>query len=118
MDKILVMCLAALVALSCAEETKHSSPKVQVYSFQPGQYGKDNTLICHVSKFHPPDITIQLMKNGQELPNAEQTDLAFENDWHFHLTKHVAFKPMEGDKYSCKVTHGKTVKDFAWESNM
>ncbi|NHW87947.1 hypothetical protein, partial [Escherichia coli] len=55
MDKILVMCLAALVALSCAEETKHSSPKVQVYSFQPGQYGKDNTLICHVSKFHPPD---------------------------------------------------------------
>lgn len=117
MEKILVMCLAALVALTCAED-KHSPPKVQVYSYQPGEYGKDNTLICHVSNFHPPDITIQLMKNGQEISSAKQTDLAFEKDWHFRLTRNVAFTPMSGDKYSCRVTHGTSVKDFAWESNM
>ncbi|KAG7236827.1 hypothetical protein INR49_000204 [Caranx melampygus] len=64
-----------------------SPPKVQVYSRNPGEFGKENTLICHVTNFHPPDISIQLMKDGQEIPNAMQTDLAFKQDWHFHLTK-------------------------------
>uniref|UniRef100_A0A4W5LQE5 Beta-2-microglobulin n=1 Tax=Hucho hucho TaxID=62062 RepID=A0A4W5LQE5_9TELE len=63
----------------------HAPPKVQVYSRNPGEYGKDNTLICHVSGFHPPDISIQLLKNGVEIPDAKQTDLAFEQGWQFHL---------------------------------
>lgn len=86
-----------------------------MYSRNPGEYGQDNTLICHVTNFHPPDITIQLMKDGVEIPNAMQTDLAFKQDWHFHLTKSVGFKPNSGEKYSCKVTHGSTpAKDYAW----
>lgn len=89
-------------------------PKVQVYSHKPGEFGKENILICHVSEFHPPDITIQLLKDGGEIPNANQTDLAFKKNWHFHLTKTAAFTPVVGEKYSCKVTHGSTVKDYAW----
>ncbi|KAF1372655.1 hypothetical protein PFLUV_G00268160 [Perca fluviatilis] len=115
---MLAWCLAALVAVSFAADSKHTPPKVQVYSHNPGEFGKDNTLICHVTGFHPPDITIQVMKDGVELPNAKQTDLAFKQDWHFHLTKSVPFTPMDGEKYTCKVTHGSTVKDYAWEPNM
>lgn len=89
-------------------------PKVQVYSHNPGEFDKENTLICHVSGFHPPDITIQLMKDGVELPNAKQTDLAFKQGWRFVLTKHVTFTPGHGEKYTCKVTHGTTVRDYAW----
>uniref|UniRef100_A0A8D3D290 Beta-2-microglobulin n=1 Tax=Scophthalmus maximus TaxID=52904 RepID=A0A8D3D290_SCOMX len=98
----------------CSVESKYSPPKVQLYSRDPGENGKDNTLICHVSDFHPPDITIQLMKDGVELPNAKLTDLSFKQNWQFHLTKSVPFLPNDGQMYSCKVTHGSNVKDYAW----
>ncbi|XP_035479933.2 beta-2-microglobulin [Scophthalmus maximus] len=113
-----VLCLAALAVFVCSVESKYSPPKVQLYSRDPGENGKDNTLICHVSDFHPPDITIQLMKDGVELPNAKLTDLSFKQNWQFHLTKSVPFLPNDGQMYSCKVTHGSNVKDYAWESNM
>ncbi|XP_004573138.1 beta-2-microglobulin [Maylandia zebra] len=114
-----VLCLAVIAAVYCAVEGKYSAPKTQVYSRNPGKYGEENVLICHVSDFHPPDITITLLKDGAEIPNAKQTDLVFNQDWHFHLTKHVAFTPKEGENYACKVTHGtQEPKTFGWESNM
>nr|ABB60036.1 B2-microglobulin [Larimichthys crocea] len=113
-----VLCLAALVAVCYSQDSKHTRPKVQVYSRDPGKFGSKNVLICHVSGFHPPDITIQLMKDEAELPNANQTDLAFKQGWRFHLTKNVAFTPLDGEKYSCGVTHGQKVSNYAWEPNM
>ncbi|XP_045927777.1 beta-2-microglobulin-like [Micropterus dolomieu] len=114
----ILLCLAALTAVCFAQDAKHTPPKVQVYSRNPGEYGKDNVLICHVSGFHPPDITIQLLKDGVELPGARQTDLAFKQDWRFHLTKNVDFTPVNGDKFVCKVTHGDKTNEYAWEPNM
>ncbi|NP_001098130.1 b2-microglobulin isoform X1 [Oryzias latipes] len=110
--------IAALAAFCCAAFSKTSPPTVQVYSRDPGQYGKENTLICHVSNFHPPDITIRLMEDDQELPEAKQTDLAFKQNWHFHLTKSAPFTPKQGARYTCKVTHSGLAKDYTWESNM
>lgn len=89
-------------------------PKVQVYSRNPGEFGQKNVLICHVSGFHPPDITIQLMKGEVELKDANQTDLAFKEDWHFHLTKSVFFTPQHEEAYICKVTHGNKVSKYTW----
>ncbi|XP_018552596.1 beta-2-microglobulin [Lates calcarifer] len=114
----LLMCLAAFAAVCFMVDSKNSPAKVQVYSRNPGEFGKANTLICHVSDFHPPDIKIQLMKDGMEIPNADQTDLAFKQGWLFHLTKNVDFTPTGGEKYSCRVTHGGVLKDYAWEPNM
>ncbi|KAK2858695.1 hypothetical protein Q5P01_003315 [Channa striata] len=115
----LLLCVAALVAVYCSVEAKITSPKVQVYSRDPGEFGKDNTFICHVSKFHPPDITIQLLEDGVEIPGAKQTDLAFKDDWHFVLTRSVAFKPEKGKRFTCKVTHGgNPSKEYVWEPNM
>ncbi|XP_040001420.1 beta-2-microglobulin-like [Xiphias gladius] len=113
-----VLCLAALAAFYCSVDSKESPPKVQVYSFKPGEFGKENQLICHVSDFHPPDLSIQLLKDGEEIPNAKQSDLAFKDNWHFHLTKTVPFTPKDGENYGCRVTHGMTVKNYAWEPNM
>ncbi|KAM9334838.1 beta-2-microglobulin-like [Symphorus nematophorus] len=116
--KFVVLCLAALAAVTSSQRATHTPPKVQVYSFAPGQYGKENILICHVSGFHPPDITIELLRDGSILPGANQTDLAFKKNWHFHLTKHVAFTPVDGQKFSCKVTHGQNTNEYAWDPNM
>ncbi|XP_030006672.1 beta-2-microglobulin-like [Sphaeramia orbicularis] len=114
-----VLLFGALAALYLTVESKTSPPKVQVYSRGPGEYGKENILICRVTGFHPPNIKIQLMKNDEELPNSVQTDLAFESDWHFHLTKHAPFTPQSGEKYVCRVTHGNAApKDYSWEPNM
>lgn len=85
-----------------------------MYSRNPGEFGKENVLICHASGFHPPDITIQLMKGEEELKNSNQTDLAFKEDWHFHLTKSVYFTPQSAEVYTCKVTHGGKVKMYNW----
>ncbi|KAM4718540.1 beta-2-microglobulin, like [Anableps anableps] len=97
---------------------KEASPKVQIYSRNPGKYGIDNVLICHVSGFHPPEIKIDLLKDGHEIPGGKQTDLAFEENWHYHLTKHVPFKPNSGENYICRVTHMGKTSDYSWEADM
>lgn len=95
-----------------------ADPKVQVYSRNPGEYGKANVLICYVSGFHPPDITIQLLKNGVEIPGSTQTDLAFEEGWQFHLTKYVDFLPQPGEEYTCRVRHmSSPTKSYTWGEN-
>ncbi|XP_037551823.1 beta-2-microglobulin [Nematolebias whitei] len=109
---------AALAALCCSVHCKISAPKVVVYSRDPGQFGQANTFICHVSNFHPPDINIELLKNGEVLPDSTQTDLAFKQDWHFHLTKSAPFTPAQGDKVLCRVTHIGSSKEYTWDSNM
>ncbi|XP_026781288.1 beta-2-microglobulin, like [Pangasianodon hypophthalmus] len=113
-----LLSFVVLAVFSASAFAKESSPKIQVYSRNPGEYGKENTLICHVSDFHPPDIEIKLLKNGVEIPNAKQTDLAFEQGWKFHLTKSVAFTPTSGDTFSCKVRHLSSEKTFTWEPDM
>nr|XP_057922583.1 beta-2-microglobulin-like [Doryrhamphus excisus] len=110
---------ATVLAVCWMVDSKFSSPKVQVYSHKPARLGEENTVICHVSEFHPPDINIQLFKNGVEIREAVQTDLSFKKNWHFHLTKHIDIIPAEGDKYFCKVIHGMELgKDYDWEPNM
>ncbi|KAK2832275.1 hypothetical protein Q7C36_015737 [Tachysurus vachellii] len=99
-------------------QAKESSPKVQVYSYRPGEFGKDNFLICHVSGFHPPDIHIELLMNEEVFSEAHQTDLAFEKGWMFHLTKSVPFKPQKGKDYSCRVKHMQKTQTFAWIPDM
>ncbi|KAK2840717.1 hypothetical protein Q7C36_012296 [Tachysurus vachellii] len=115
----ILLSLAAFVLIASSAFAKESPPKIQVYSRDPGVYGKENTLICHVSDFHPPDIEIKLLKNGVEIPGAVQTDLAFEKGWKFHLTRSVKFNPSSADKYSCSVRHMKNPpKPISWEPDM
>lgn len=110
---------AVFVGLFCLiDATKQISPKVQVYSRSPGFYGKPNMLLCHVSDFYPPEITIELLKGDNVLPGGKQTDLAFEENWSYHLTKHVPFTPNSGEHYSCRVTHLGRTQRFEWEPDM
>ncbi|KPP58464.1 beta2-microglobulin-like, partial [Scleropages formosus] len=89
-------------------------PTVQVYSHYPGKYGERNTLICHVSGFYPPDIQIDLLKNGHVIQETYQTDLAFEQGWQFHLTKSVSFEPQKDETFECRVTHMQKTNEYVW----
>ncbi|XP_051536603.1 beta-2-microglobulin-like [Myxocyprinus asiaticus] len=110
--------LATVVLLSASCSAKQSNPKVQVYSCNPGEFDKKNVLIYRVSGFHPPDVTTDLLKNGQEIMNTSQTVMAFEQGWDFHLTKFVDFHPQSGEVYACKVRHLTNVKTYTWEPDM
>ncbi|XP_056585474.1 beta-2-microglobulin, like [Triplophysa dalaica] len=112
----LIAAVVVLLSVSCF--AKQSEPKVQVYSRNVGLFGQKNVLICHASGFHPPDIVIDLLKNGNVIPESTQTDLAFEQGWDFHLTKHVEFLPQSGEDYACRVRHMTTTKTYTWEPDM
>ncbi|XP_024118728.1 beta-2-microglobulin [Oryzias melastigma] len=99
------------------KEKNEKAPQVQVYSRLPGNFGIKNTLICHTSGFHPPEISIKLLKNGAEM-ESKQTDLAFEENWHYHLTKHAVFTPEKGETYTCVVSHTTGTKTYNWEPDM
>uniref|UniRef100_H3BWT6 Beta-2-microglobulin n=1 Tax=Tetraodon nigroviridis TaxID=99883 RepID=H3BWT6_TETNG len=92
--------------------------RFKVYTQTPGEVGKANVLLCHVSGFHPPQISIELLKNGQSLSGSLQTDLAFEENWQYYLTKYVSFTPTKGDNYACRVTHMGESNTYNWEPDM
>ncbi|XP_055011042.1 beta-2-microglobulin, like [Boleophthalmus pectinirostris] len=118
MDSRLFLSVLVLVLYVDLSFCKNSAPKVQIYTRDPGHYDKPNILICHVSGFYPPELDLKLLRNNEEIKGANQTDLAFEEDWYYHLTKHAHFHPKKGDKFTCAVTHlGKTTRHH-WEPDM
>lgn len=97
------LALFALLFLS-GLDGEPRTPKVQVYSRHPAENGKPNYLNCYVYGFHPPQIEIDLLKNGQKM-KTEQSDLSFSKDWSFYLLVHTDFTPSTVDEYSCRVNH-------------
>ncbi|XP_043942284.1 beta-2-microglobulin-like [Protopterus annectens] len=90
-------------------------PKVQVYTRKHPVNGEDNVFQCYASGFHPPDIKIALMKNGQEMKDSQQTDMGFANDWTFKVLKYAPFTPNSNDKIECRVSHHGDDKSYVWD---
>ncbi|KAM4829048.1 beta-2-microglobulin isoform 1-T2 [Thomomys bottae] len=109
MPRLVAVALVALLFLAGLDAIQ-LVPKVQVYSRHPAENGKTNYLNCYVSGFHPPQIEIQLLKNGKKIDNVEQSDLAFSRDWSFYLLVHTEFTPNDRDEYACKVSHSSLEK--------
>ncbi|XP_074091401.1 beta-2-microglobulin [Macrotis lagotis] len=104
MARILFLVLGQLCFLPFLDALT-SSPKVQVYSRHPPDSNKENFLNCYVSGFHPPQITIELLKDGQKIDKVEQSDLSFSNDWTFNRLVSTSFDPNSKNEYACQVTH-------------
>ncbi|XP_059861139.1 beta-2-microglobulin [Globicephala melas] len=103
MAPFVTLVLLGLLSLSGLDAVQRP-PKVQVYSRHPAENGKPNYLNCYVSGFHPPQIEIDLLKNGEKM-EVEQSDLSFSKDWSFYLLVHAEFTPNAVDEYSCRVKH-------------
>ncbi|XP_074554938.1 beta-2-microglobulin-like [Halichoeres trimaculatus] len=90
--------------------------KVNIYTRHLGVWEKENVLICHVSKISPPpEIRLDLLKNGVVIPNTNQSDLAFDGEWEYYLTKHVDFTPLKGERYTCRVCLNGKTSHYEWE---
>uniref|UniRef100_A0A8B9NXN2 Beta-2-microglobulin n=1 Tax=Apteryx owenii TaxID=8824 RepID=A0A8B9NXN2_APTOW len=97
----MVLVLVLLVGLREAKE----APKVQVYSRHPVVFGTRNILNCYVEGFHPPKISITLLKNGEPMQNVEYSDMSFSDNWTFQRLVYAPFTPNKDDEYTCKVDH-------------
>ncbi|RXN07772.1 HLA class II histocompatibility DP alpha 1 chain-like protein [Labeo rohita] len=83
-----------------------NAPKTSIYPKDDVELGVQNTLICHVTDFYPPSLSISWTKNNvnvtegmslsQYRPRAEGT---------FNIFSTLSFTPTEGDIYSCTVNH-------------
>lgn len=102
---VAVLAGALMVAVVLADQNEKKQPVVNVYTETPVEFGVKNRLICHCSGFHPPRISMRLMKDGAEMPSSAETDLSFDRDWTYYKTKHIEFTPKEGEEYTCVVTH-------------
>ncbi|XP_033496352.1 H-2 class II histocompatibility antigen, A-U alpha chain-like [Epinephelus lanceolatus] len=101
---------SALVAIAKAEERnppeQTDPPESIVYSSEEVELEVENTLICFVNHFYPPEIKVTWTRNG--LPVLEGASLSryyLNNDQTFHQFSTLTFTPREGDIYSCTVEH-------------
>ncbi|NXS25951.1 B2MG protein, partial [Pomatostomus ruficeps] len=96
-----VLALLAVLGLGAAGE----APKVEVYARSRATEGKENVLHCFVTDFHPPKIDIELLKNGQPIPDITYGDLSFNEKWRFQRLAYVHFTPTKEDIFVCRVAH-------------
>ncbi|KAK2524617.1 B2m [Columba guinea] len=110
--KVGLLVLVALLGLAKANE----APKVEVYSRTIAARGQENTLNCFVSGFHPPQIDITLLENGEPMKGVQYADMSFDDKWFFQRLVYVPFTPQKGSTYECKVAHStfREPQSFRW----
>ncbi|KAI7797913.1 putative H-2 class II histocompatibility antigen [Triplophysa rosa] len=65
-----------------------------------------NTLICHVTEFFPPPVTISWTKNNLNVTDSATLSRYQPNkDGSMNVFSRLSFTPVEGDVYSCTVEH-------------
>ncbi|NXG07613.1 B2MG protein, partial [Sakesphorus luctuosus] len=96
--------LVLLALLGPGDATDHA-PNVDVYARTRAVEGVENTLHCFITGFHPPKIDVELLKNGEPMPNVKYGDLSFNEKWRFQRLVYAPFVPVRGDEYTCRVMH-------------
>lgn len=79
-------------------------PQVKVFTKEPLQLGKRNTLVCSVSNLFPPSATITWERDGMEVTQWVSTTQIYPvGELEFQLFSYLEMVPQEGDVYSCMV---------------
>ncbi|KAI4892190.1 hypothetical protein NFI96_029331 [Prochilodus magdalenae] len=82
------------------------SPQCSVYPKHKVQLGFENTLICHITGFYPPHVSVSWTRNNVNLTDdVSNSRYHLTNDGTFSLVSRLSFTPAEGDIYTCTVGH-------------
>lgn len=71
----------------------------------PLEFGKPNTLICHVSNLFPPALTLKWMHDFAPVEGAVPTIVSAVDGLSFQAFSYLNITPASSDIYSCVVTH-------------
>lgn len=80
-------------------------PIVNVFTMTPLEFGKPNTLICHVSNLFPPALTFKWMHDFSPVEGAGPTIVSAVDGLSFQAFSYLNITPASSDIYSCVVTH-------------
>ncbi|KAF4115209.1 H-2 class II histocompatibility antigen, A-U alpha chain-like isoform X1 [Onychostoma macrolepis] len=82
------------------------APQTSIYPKNIVQLGIQNTLVCHVTGFFPPFVSISWTKNNVNVTEGIRlSQYRPKNDGTFNIFSTLKFTPVEGDIYSCTVNH-------------
>ncbi|XP_067269416.1 RLA class II histocompatibility antigen, DP alpha-1 chain-like [Pseudorasbora parva] len=85
---------------------EEDAPQTFVYPKDVVQLGVQNTLICHVTGFFPPSLSISWTKNNMNVTEGMSlSQYRPRTDATFNIFSTLMFTPVEGDIYSCTVNH-------------
>uniref|UniRef100_A0A8C0HC08 Ig-like domain-containing protein n=1 Tax=Chelonoidis abingdonii TaxID=106734 RepID=A0A8C0HC08_CHEAB len=81
------------------------TPMANVFTAQPLELGKPNTLICQVGNLFPPSVTVSWQRLGEPVSQGVNTTRYYPTeDLGFLLFSYLEFTPQEGDIYTCTIT--------------
>uniref|UniRef100_A0A8C1GPT4 Si:busm1-194e12.11 n=1 Tax=Cyprinus carpio TaxID=7962 RepID=A0A8C1GPT4_CYPCA len=81
-------------------------PQTSIYLKDDVELGVQNTLICHVTGFYPPSLSISWTKNNANVTeDISLSQYRPSDDGTFNIFSTLKFTPAEGDIYSCTVNH-------------
>ncbi|KAF4108670.1 H-2 class II histocompatibility antigen, A-D alpha chain-like [Onychostoma macrolepis] len=82
------------------------APQTSIYPKDDVELGVQNTLICHVTGFYPPSLSISWTKNNVNVTEGMSlSQYRPRADGTFNIFSTFRFTPIEGDIYSCTVNH-------------
>ncbi|KAI7797914.1 putative H-2 class II histocompatibility antigen [Triplophysa rosa] len=81
-------------------------PWTSIFVKDDAELNIKNTLICHVTGFFPPPVTISWTKNNLNVTDSATLSRYNPNkDGSMNVFSRLSFTPLEGDVYSCTVEH-------------
>ncbi|XP_062383710.1 H-2 class II histocompatibility antigen, A-Q alpha chain-like isoform X2 [Sardina pilchardus] len=81
-------------------------PISAVYSSKEVLLGFENTLVCYITRFYPPQITIRWMRNNENVTQGVSlSQIYINNDGSFNQFSTLKFTPKKDDVYFCTVEH-------------
>ncbi len=83
-------------------------PQTSIYSKDDVLQNVENTLICLVTGFFPPPVTVSWTKNNVPVhvtENMKVSQYRPNNDGTYNFFASLKFIPEEGDIYACTVNH-------------
>ncbi|KAK9969970.1 hypothetical protein ABG768_028111 [Culter alburnus] len=82
------------------------TPQTSIYPKDFVKLGVQNTLICHMTGFYPPSVSISWTKNNVNVTEGMSLSrYRPRTDGTFNIFSTLKFTPTEGDIYSCTVNH-------------
>ncbi|XP_072497812.1 HLA class II histocompatibility antigen, DM alpha chain isoform X2 [Notamacropus eugenii] len=79
------------------------NPVAEVFTLEPLEFGKPNTLICFVSNIFPPQITVTWQYKEVPVESSSPTFLSAIDGLGFQAFSYLNFTPTASDIFSCTV---------------
>ncbi|XP_007483722.1 HLA class II histocompatibility antigen, DM alpha chain isoform X1 [Monodelphis domestica] len=80
------------------------NPVAEVFTQEPLEFGKPNTLICFISNLFPPNIMVTWQHDGEPVTGSSPVFLSAVDGLGFQAFSYLNFTPSSTDIFTCRVS--------------